>query len=531
MPQWLVDILGEDLAPIGRVALAALVVILLAMLMIWLAKKAFGGMTMGARGRQAPRLAVADILAVDDKRRLILVRRDETEHLVLVGGANDLLLEAGIRQDAESAVFAPRREPSLTPAPFASDRFVEDREDDEPAFRLPPERVAPPAPPPPAPPPVRVEADRREGAITPSLAQALAAAAGDEDRPPARDAERDEEEATKTRRELEAALMAARASMPDLSAPSRATPVVPPAQTPPAPERNLAENDGGAVPDEPAETARRPLSVRSFATAIQNRKPSFPQPAPAPAPAAPQAAEPPRPAPQPIPVPINPPAPAAVPIARPAPSQAPPVAPPPPAPAARPAAAILPPAPQLPSQPATSPAPPVAAPAAPMQLRPPMPVPTRRSVVTPAPVPLPATIEPATMQPPVAPPVVAPVVVASSQPEPDRPRAEAPVPVAPAEPAADAAKPDRREPTLEDFLAAELDMDFRPSEPSPKAAAAPEVRSPVEPARPTEAELPARPVAAVPDDGPSAPRKLTLEEEMERLLGDFSASTSFTTRR
>jgi flagellar protein FliO/FliZ len=53
------------------------------------------------RGGQR-RLAILDSTVVDAKRRLILVRRDQTEHLLLVGGANELLIETAIAppQDA-----------------------------------------------------------------------------------------------------------------------------------------------------------------------------------------------------------------------------------------------------------------------------------------------------------------------------------------------------------------------------------------------------------------------------------------------
>jgi hypothetical protein len=47
------------------------------------------------RGRQ-PRLAVMDVASVDARRRLVLVRRDNVEHLILIGGPNDLIVEPTI---------------------------------------------------------------------------------------------------------------------------------------------------------------------------------------------------------------------------------------------------------------------------------------------------------------------------------------------------------------------------------------------------------------------------------------------------
>src|SRR5580692_12906561 len=52
-----------------------------------------GGVT--ARGRQ-PRLGVIDFASVDARRRLILVRRDNVEHLIMIGGPTDVVVEANI---------------------------------------------------------------------------------------------------------------------------------------------------------------------------------------------------------------------------------------------------------------------------------------------------------------------------------------------------------------------------------------------------------------------------------------------------
>ena len=64
----------------------------------------------GARGRQ-PRLAVIDYASVDGRRRLILVRRDNVEHLMMIGGPTDVVVEANIVR----AVAAPRDLPGARP--------------------------------------------------------------------------------------------------------------------------------------------------------------------------------------------------------------------------------------------------------------------------------------------------------------------------------------------------------------------------------------------------------------------------------
>ena len=47
------------------------------------------------RPRAEPRLAVVDHANVDGRRRLILVRRDNIEHLIMTGGPVDVVIETG----------------------------------------------------------------------------------------------------------------------------------------------------------------------------------------------------------------------------------------------------------------------------------------------------------------------------------------------------------------------------------------------------------------------------------------------------
>ena len=46
----------------------------------------------GGRTRQ-PRLGLVDAFSLDGQRQLVLVRRDNVEHLVMIGGPNDVLVE------------------------------------------------------------------------------------------------------------------------------------------------------------------------------------------------------------------------------------------------------------------------------------------------------------------------------------------------------------------------------------------------------------------------------------------------------
>ena len=80
----------------ARFFVAFLVVLALIGLTAWLVRR-FGANRLGntARGRQ-PRLAVIDAATVDGRRRLVLIRRDNVEHLLMIGGPTDLVVEPNI---------------------------------------------------------------------------------------------------------------------------------------------------------------------------------------------------------------------------------------------------------------------------------------------------------------------------------------------------------------------------------------------------------------------------------------------------
>jgi flagellar protein FliO/FliZ len=80
-----------------KVFLFVIVVLALLALAFWLVRR-FGGGRLGGgatRGRQ-PRLAVIDQATVDSRRRLVLIRRDNVEHLLIIGGPSDVVVEQNI---------------------------------------------------------------------------------------------------------------------------------------------------------------------------------------------------------------------------------------------------------------------------------------------------------------------------------------------------------------------------------------------------------------------------------------------------
>ena len=83
-----------------RFFLALLFVVGLLAAFGWLARRhGFGG-RLTATAFADRRLSVVEILPIDAKRRLALFRRDNVEHLVLLGTTNDVLIEGGITAPA-----------------------------------------------------------------------------------------------------------------------------------------------------------------------------------------------------------------------------------------------------------------------------------------------------------------------------------------------------------------------------------------------------------------------------------------------
>lgn len=52
--------------------------------------------------RPDPRLSVIEHASVDGKRRLVLIRRDDVEHLIMTGGPVDVVIETGIGERKRS---------------------------------------------------------------------------------------------------------------------------------------------------------------------------------------------------------------------------------------------------------------------------------------------------------------------------------------------------------------------------------------------------------------------------------------------
>jgi len=93
----------------------------------WAAKR-FGLAGKAAMGdRRGKRLSVVEVCTLDARRKLVLCRRDDKEHLILMGGQQDVVVESGIVDAAQAGAANDTVEHPAGPqgqdSESASDRF------------------------------------------------------------------------------------------------------------------------------------------------------------------------------------------------------------------------------------------------------------------------------------------------------------------------------------------------------------------------------------------------------------------------
>ena len=86
-----------DFATLLRFALALALVLLLIVALGWVLRRyGPGAATPKRNGR---RIGILENAPLDAKRRLVLVRRDDVEHLLLISPTRETVIETGIRSD------------------------------------------------------------------------------------------------------------------------------------------------------------------------------------------------------------------------------------------------------------------------------------------------------------------------------------------------------------------------------------------------------------------------------------------------
>ncbi|MBO6918112.1 MAG: FliO/MopB family protein [Rhizobiaceae bacterium] len=106
--------------PIGSLVFALMIVgvaIGLFAVIAFFLKKKFNLAALGQKLNAGSRLSVVETIAVDQKRKLVLIQKDGTEHLVLVGGPTDLVIETS---EASSIPQTQTEMPASVPAAAAA---------------------------------------------------------------------------------------------------------------------------------------------------------------------------------------------------------------------------------------------------------------------------------------------------------------------------------------------------------------------------------------------------------------------------
>jgi flagellar protein FliO/FliZ len=101
-------------------ALALVFVVALIAVLAFAARRFGLAGSSGPWTRQGRRLQIVEGLALDGRRRLVLVRRDATEHLLLIGASSETVVESGIAAPPDAARPA-RPAAALEPAVVQSD--------------------------------------------------------------------------------------------------------------------------------------------------------------------------------------------------------------------------------------------------------------------------------------------------------------------------------------------------------------------------------------------------------------------------
>lgn len=107
MKEWLSGIIGESAANIVGFVLIFAIILGGIFVVLGIIRRFSGGTFVSSGRMRQPRLSVMDAAAVDSRRKLVLIRRDDVEHLLLIGGPTDVVVEQNIVLESRAGTHAP----------------------------------------------------------------------------------------------------------------------------------------------------------------------------------------------------------------------------------------------------------------------------------------------------------------------------------------------------------------------------------------------------------------------------------------
>lgn len=114
MGDWIPGLADEGYLTAVMWTAAALVLLVAVLVLVRLVRgMSSGGFATGGKSRR--RLGVIEATPIDNQRRLLLVRRDRVEHLLLVGGPADVVIEQAIRAETPVGRTAAPAGPATRP--------------------------------------------------------------------------------------------------------------------------------------------------------------------------------------------------------------------------------------------------------------------------------------------------------------------------------------------------------------------------------------------------------------------------------
>ena len=194
----------------------------------------------GGRGR-GPRLGVVDTYSLDRNRQLVIVRRDDVEHLLMIGGTNDILIESNIVRAIGAQAIREQQSPLIPVQPPVYQQFDTPQvpHDDEDTPFIAPQPATPVAP-------AAPQAPRLKPLAAPPMPQAQMRPVLDTAAPqaPAQAPQQQVEMAAQPAQarealnnaELQALAKRLEASIPPMPAPKSERPAPQPVNVPPQPE-------------------------------------------------------------------------------------------------------------------------------------------------------------------------------------------------------------------------------------------------------------------------------------------------------